>query len=237
MKLGILTALWARQKVTMIFLDRIMNIINKYDVKVVAVGSNDEYRSECEARDIIYTDHINKPLGAKWNHGLKAFRHIDVTNIMILGSDDLVSDAFIEHELEFGKGVDFGGPKDLYMLGANPRRRGWNQFFYFKYGAYLVGPGRIISRKVFDALNWHAWDDNRNAGLDGSVVKSIKRLGGTVKMGSFYIKDHDLFVVDIKTPGNISGIPGGAKIVNGKVEDYLNYHLPDEAERILKLLP
>jgi len=237
MKLGILTALWGRPEMTMIFLDRITSIINKYDVRVVAVGSNDEFRDECEAREIIYTDHINKPLGAKWNHGLEAFKHVDVSNIMILGSDDLVSDAFIEYELEFGKDIDFGGCKDLYMIGANPKRRGYNQFFYFRYAGYLVGPGRMFSRRILDLLDWHGWADNRNAGLDGSIAKAVKRLGGSVKRGSFYIKDHNLFVVDIKTLGNISGIPGAAKPVVGNVEDYLRYHLPDEAERVLKLLP
>lgn len=237
MKLGILTALWARPNITMIFLDRMMNIKNRYGIEVVAVGSDDEYRDECAAREIIYTDFENKPLGAKWNHGLKVCQNLDTTHMMILGSDDFVSDEFIEYELEFGKDIDFGGCKDLYMLGANPRRRGYNQFYYFRYKGYLVGPGRIFSRRILDLLGWQGWDNSRNAGLDGSIAKAVKRLGDTVKRGSFFIKDHDLFVVDVKTPGNISGIPGGAKPVHGKVEDYMHKYLPDEADRILKLLP
>ena len=236
MKLGILTALWGRPTVTLIFLDRMKTIINKYGVQVIAVGSNDEYRAECEAREITYVDHENKPLGAKWNKGLSAVQHTDITNLMILGSDDLISDSFVEHELVFGEGIDFGGCRDLYMIGAHPKRKGWGQFYYFKYAGYLVGPGRLFSRRVLEALNWHGWADNRNSGLDGSMAKAIKGVE-KVKRKSFTIKEHNLFLVDIKTPGNISGIPGGAKPVSGNMEDYLNYHLPDEAERILKLLP
>lgn len=237
MKLGILTALWGRPVITMLFLDRMKNIMDKYGIKVIAVGTDDDYLDACEQRGIIYTDHTNKPLGAKWNHGLLACKDVDVDKIMVLGSDDFPSDNFIEFELEFAKDIDFGGCKDIYMIGANPKRRGYGQFFYFRYRSYVVGPGRIYSRRILEMLNWSGWAINRNAGLDGSIAKAVKLLGSTVRRGSFFAKENDLFIVDIKTPGNISGIPGGAKLVDGAVEDYLYRHLPNEAERILKLLP
>jgi len=213
MKLGILTALWNRRELTVLFLDRLEHFRKKYDIIPIAVGTGGEFRKDCGKRGIFYVDCENRPLGTKWNKGMEAFRDIPVTNIMILGSDDFVSDEYIEHNLEFVEGKDFCGCMDLYMFGANPRRRGWSGYFYFAYTGYLVGPGRVYSVELMDTLKWNPWGYARNTGLDGSIARNIKKSGMKIKAGSYRIKDKGLFMVDIKTPGNISGIPGGAKLV------------------------
>ena len=234
MKLGILTALWGRPNITYLFLDRLMHLQNKYGVIGACVGTNNEFRASCEMREILYTDYKNKPLGEKWNHGMKMFRDTDVTHVMILGSDDLVSDDFMEYSLDFAKDKDFCGCKDLYMYGANPSRRGWMGLYYFRYRGYLIGPGRCYSRSVIEQLDYELWSPTKNYGLDGSVVKRIKTLGPDVRRGSFFMQDEGLFVIDIKTRGNISGIPGGAKLLDEPLKDLLLKHLPeDEVKNII----
>ena len=63
MKLGILTTLFGRRPLTLLFLDRMKSIQDRYGAEVVAVGSDNEYLSACQEKGIRYVDHINKPLG------------------------------------------------------------------------------------------------------------------------------------------------------------------------------
>ncbi len=237
MKLGILSALWGRPELTRLFLDRMEHLKNELGVVPGVVGSDNQFREDCEKRGVLYTDHINKPLGLKWNHGIKLFQDTDVTHIMILGSDDFVSDDFIEFSMEFAEDKDFTGCLDMYMYGAHPKRRGWRQLFYFRYPGLLVGPGRVYSRRIIDGMNWKPWGSNRNSGLDGSIAKSVKMLGGHVKKKSFIMKDEGLFMVDIKTSGNISGIPGGAKPIDDNFINMLKSNLPkEEAQNLINHL-
>ena len=149
---------------------------------------------------------------------------------MIMGSDDFASDSFYEYSLGLAEGRDFTGCKDLYIFGGRHNRRGYKQLFYFKYGGYLVGPGRCYSKRILEMMDFTPWGPNRNAGLDGSIAKSVKMLGGTVKRKSFVMKDEGLFLIDIKTLNNISSIPGGAKPVDDDLVEMINKNLPvDEA--------
>ena len=228
MKLGILSTLWHRPQLTELFLDRLEHLKEELDCVPVVVGTEDMFKSDCEDRGITYLDFTNRPLGRKWNHGIRAFKDLDVTHIMILGSDDFVSDDFIRFQMEFSKDKDFTGCKDLYMFGANTKRRGFGQLFYFRYKGFLVGPGRVYSKRIVELMNYTPWNVNRNAGLDGSITKSVRLLGGTVKRGSFLMLDEGLFMTDIKSLVNISGIPGGAKPIEDNFEELLKQHLPEK---------
>jgi len=226
MKLGILSALYGRPELTRLFLDRLGHLKNTFDVLPAVVGTDFQFHEDCLKRGIAYLDHENKPLGRKWNHGIKYFMDKDVTHVMIMGSDDFSSDNFIEFSMKFAEDKDFTGCKDVYMFGGHPGRRGWGRLFYFRYKGFLVGPGRCYSKKILEEMNWTPWNVNRNSGLDGSITKTVKMLGSHVKRGSFVMIDKGLFMVDIKTPGNISGIPGAAKPfdlfdINTLLYDYL----------------
>ena len=236
-KLGILSSLWHRPQLTELFLDRLEHVKEKFDCVPACVGTDYEHSQACINRGILYTDHQNKPLGTKWNHGIRLFQDQDVSHVMILGSDDFVCDEFIEFSIEFCKDKDFTGCKDLFMFGAHPHRKGFGTLFYFRYKGFLVGPGRCYSKKILEEMNWTPWNVNKNAGLDGSITKTVKMLGSHVKRGSFISRDRGLFLVDIKTSGNISGIPGGAKPYDGDFKMMLLRNLPeDEAINIVDFL-
>ena len=221
----------------MLFLDRLEHFKDRFGATCVAVGTDYMFSQECEARGIHYADHENRPVGKKWHHGIRTFKDLDVTHIMILGSDDFVSNDFIKFCMEFSEDKDFTGCNDVYMYGAHPRRRGWREFFYFAYDGYLVGPGRCYSKRIVEMMNWHPWSDVRNSGLDGSIAKSVRTLGSTVRRGSFVMKDENLFMVDIKTVGNISGIPGGAKTIENNFPAMVRKNLPEgEANNLINYL-
>jgi hypothetical protein len=239
MKLGILTALWGRKELTYLYLNRMQRLQDKYGVMVGCVGSQNQFRESCLSREILYTDCENRPLGTKWNHGLQLFETTDVSHVMILGSDDFASDRFFEYAMDYAekKNKDFCGCYDLWIYGGNPSRRGFGVLWYFRYRGFLVGPGRIYSRKALQFANWKLWHPSKNSGLDGSAAKTMRLLGDKIERGHWISKDEDLFIVDIKTAGgNISSIPGAAKQTADDIEYMLKKHLPEDAENLLEFI-
>lgn len=240
MKLGILTTLWHRPSLTHIFLDRLMRLQSKYNVIAICVGSDNEFKDACDSREIFYLDYENRPLGSKWNAGLQLFQATDVTNVMTLGSDDFVSDNFIEHAMNYAWSTqkDFCGAYDLWIYGANIKRRGFGVLWYFRYRGFLVGPGRMYSRKALTLANWKLWHPSKNSGLDGSSAKTMRLLGDKIDRGHWINREEDIFVIDIKTSGgNISSIPGAAKMEKeGDINQYLDKYLPQEADALKQLI-
>jgi len=240
MKLGILTALWGRENLTRIYLDRLRRLQGKYGIVAGCVGSERQFLGDCVDRGIMYADCENKPLGTKWNTGLQMFEGTDVTHVMTMGSDDFASDKFYEYAMDYAEknNKDFCGCYDLWIYGGNPRRRGFGVLWYFRYKGFLVGPGRIYSRKALDLANWKLWHPSKNSGLDGSSAKTMRLLGQEIERGHWINRGENLFVVDIKTSGgNISSVPGAAKMeTEGGVRDHLFKHLPDEADDLIKLI-
>ncbi|MHC4634331.1 MAG: hypothetical protein ACYSYU_03835 [Planctomycetota bacterium] len=237
MKLGILTALWGRPQLTRIYLNRMQYLQKKYDIVGVCVGSENQYREDCWDRAIMYTDFKNRPLSTKWNHGMKVFEPIGITHVMVMGSDDFASDSFYEYAMDLAKGKDFTGCKDLYIFGGRHNRRGYRQLFYFAHKGYVVGPGRCYSRRILEKMNFTPWDNGRNSGLDGSIARNVKNLGRTVVRRSFVMKDEGLFLVDIKTPNNISSIPSASKPMDDDFEEMINKNLPpNEAHDLIHYL-
>jgi len=237
MKLGILTAIWGRPQLTKIYLNRMKYLQEKYGIVCVCVGSENQFTQECLDRGIIYTDYNNKPVSNKWNHGMLSFRDIDIDHVMIMGSDDFASDSFYEYVMDMIKGKDFTGCHDLYIYGARKGRRGFGQLFYFTYTGYVIGPGRCYSKRILKMMDFTPWDDGRNAGLDGSIARNVKRLGGTVVRKSFGMKEEGLFLVDIKTTNNISSVPGAAKPYEKDFKQLLIDNIPsNEAQDIISHL-
>lgn len=240
MKLGILTTLWQRPNLTPIYLDRLMRLQSKFNVIGACVGTDNQYRESCEVREILYVDCANKPLGSKWNIGLELLEKTDVTHVMTLGSDDFVSDNFIEYAMGYVQETkkDFCGAYDLWIYGANVKRRGFGVLWYFRYRGFLVGPGRIYSRHALDLANWRLWHPSKNSGLDGSSARTMRLLGDKIDRGHWVNREQGTFVIDIKTSGgNISSIPGAAKVEKeGVIHDYLHQFLPEEEEALEKLI-
>ena len=188
---------------------------------------------DCRDRGIMYTDYKNKPLSEKWNHGMKMFKDINVSHVMVLGSDDFASDSFIEYSMSLAEGKDFTGCCDLYIFGGRHNRRGYKQLYYFAYRGYLVGPGRCYSKKILKIMNFTPWDINRNAGLDGSIARNVKKFCGPISRKSFNMKKEGLFLADIKTLNNISSIPGASKPDDRDFKELLLDNLPQETAQDL----
>src|SRR5690554_1613598 len=157
----ILTAFWKRPEITKLFIKGVKRL--GYDC--TAAISEESYIPICEANNINWIMAPNNPLGAKWNAGLNKALTYDWEYLLILGSDDLISNDLIDKYLSHDN-WDMIGVKDLYIY-----KDGIVKYFVSK-RVKTIGAGRLIRRS---AIKGDLWEDWRNKGLDGSCTRKMKR--------------------------------------------------------------
>ena len=181
MKIGILTCMWKRPKVFDIFATGINRLREKFDIIPLAVGSEGSKSMElCRKHQFMYLERPNKPLGRKFNEGLSCFKNTDVDYVMILGSDDLISDSLVDAYLpHMEKGKHLIGILDIYFYDLF----GKSLYYWPGYGSKPadkyrkgepLGMARCLSRSLIKQMDWMLWNDNINRGLDLSMWKKLK---------------------------------------------------------------
>lgn len=173
-KILIYLAVWRRPEITELCFMGINRLRNhpSYDIDALAVISEPDMISLCNQYGIKWLMHENLPLGKKKNAGLVAAASYDFDYLMEIGSDDLITDDLLTQYLDYIGKYDFFGISDAaYIESENGtcRRLITDKSTY--------GAGRMINRKVLDAMGWRLWNDNLNRGLDNDSVRSIESKG------------------------------------------------------------
>jgi len=238
MKLGVITALHNRHDMTLVFLSSMRRIHEKFGVSTHAVVTEgDPIISSLEGID--YITHRNKPLGAKWNAISQHMKDSDLTHFLIMGSDDIPSDAFIEHALTLGE-YDISGVQGIWFWGLNPIRAGFNKFGFY-YTSSIIGAGKIVSRRVMEMCDWKPWPPYEGGGLDGKMMKIISDYsfskGISISIHKYSLLETGGFIVDVKYEDHISSM---SPIIRRNFTEYeykavIYEHLPDEAEALFAL--
>lgn len=173
-KLLIYLAVWRRPEITELCFMGI-NRLRKhpdYEIDALAVISEPNMISLCNQYGIKWLIHENLPLGKKKNAGLISAASYDFEYLMEIGSDDLITDDLLTQYLDYLGEYDFFGISDAaYIESENGtcRRLITDKSTY--------GAGRMISRKVLDAMGWKLWNNNLNRGLDNDSLRSIESKG------------------------------------------------------------
>lgn len=173
-KILIYLAVWRRPEITELCFMGI-NRLKKhesYDIDALAVVSERTMIELCEKYGIKWVMADNQPLGRKKNAGLKAAQAYKFDYLMEIGSDDLITLDLLTQYLDYIGVVDFFGISDAAYIESSSgycRRLTTNNSTY--------GAGRMVSRKVLDAMDWKLWDDNLNRGLDNNSVRKISEKG------------------------------------------------------------
>lgn len=118
----------------------------------------------------------NEELGKKLNAGLQSIRSRDFDYLMVLGSDDLLHpDAwrYIKEAIE-RKQFYFGFQSCYFYDQATHRAREWKRGG----GAFAVGAGRCIHRRLVEQCSWVLWPDNLAKGLDNAQEGIIQKATG-----------------------------------------------------------
>lgn len=142
-------------------------------VLVVSIVSEFEYFKNLGNDKLHVITWSNKPLGGKWQQGVKVCKSIEANPVIILGSDDQLNADYITNALALlEKGYEFIGlrryqvksKKTLYLLDYNP--------------IIPLGGGRVYSAKLLNAIKWDLFQQ-KDKHLDdygwNQVIKSKMR--------------------------------------------------------------
>lgn len=216
----------------------VTRLAEKYDVIPIVVNSLEYPCPDLVAKyGFEYHEHYNKApykLGTKANYAIICASCHDPDYVMVLDSDDIISDSFFDLYLEYmKKGIDVIGVRDLYFWSLHTRRSRFNVFGYYPgRGTRITGLGKTMSKNILDKLHWCPFNRRVNSGLDGTMLAKTRKKGASKV--SLIQKEHDIFGIDIKRGGNINGI-GNFDIKEMDPYQTLKRYLPkDEVEAIME---
>ena len=152
----VLTCLWKRPELSAL----VMRYYAELGLNGVAVRSPGDEQQEIEGWR--YVEHPNRPLGKKFNRGLKEIQDDDV---MVVGSDDFVSEAYInEAKRQLEKGLDIIEPRGHYVY----------DYGRLTHCLTTPGAGRVLSKAILRKKKWHLWENERNEFLDASAMERLQ---------------------------------------------------------------
>jgi hypothetical protein len=149
---------------------------NKLDLKLLVCGSEGlKSKKIAIENDFDYIEYENLPLSKKHNFLLSHSKNYDVDGVILIGSDDIISENTFDVYMDAIKNdVDFLGFTDLYMYDGNMYY--WSGYEKERIGE-TIGAGRFFSKKLLDTHNWDFWGDvSKNNGLDKIAYEKIKKI-------------------------------------------------------------
>jgi hypothetical protein len=167
--------------------------------KVICSGDGLEEKQLCESLGAIWVAHSNKPLGAKWNTSFQKAKDYDPDAVLFVGSSDWVSDNWISvmhpHVEQYG----FVGVPGCYLadIGETIRLCNWKGYKGYRKDREdeSIGIGRMLSRRLLDAIGWQPF----NHTLDNSLDRSMKDNAAKHGFVDWMINDERLKALSIST--------------------------------------
>lgn len=199
---------------------------------IVAVGSCGEDREVALRNGLDYLERENNPLSDKVQAAVTQCRSYDPDAILGIGSDDWVSENWVEEMASNLKGNDIVGTDHLFFCLKGARPPIVIRYFYTKprYGEPM-GVGRLVSRQVLERCDWKLFPLGAKSGLDGASHRRLISFGAK----PFLYKDDRAKILCPKgLPDQLTNWTHGMKKDHSKKVDgeaWLNKHFPGLIER------
>ena len=171
-------AIWKRHNV----LRKVINLINSYNLPfsigfVLIYSRSTDFNLFPNINNVHFFYASNMPLGSKWLSGIYSTQLFDPKMIMILGSDDMVSEEYIK---EAYKCITKDNVEFCYgnsWLTYNANNGNLYQQSYQAKSRKILGAGRVFSRKLLKKVNYKIYDPILKCGLDNTfrLLSQIKR--------------------------------------------------------------
>ena len=196
--IGIMTVSHKRPRIDKAYCLMIDRIMKDYPgiflpVSVVSIPEEAKLFQEHGIETYVYD---NNPVSNKHNHILAKLRG-RVTNILHLGSDDVIDNNYLD-ELLAHKDLDLVWGVGLYFLSSvKGIVRFWDMPF-----RNAAGPAKLMSAGLMDRCDWHIWEDGLNKGLDHSCYRVMEPHIQSKHI--FRVQDVNGIMVDIKSDVNIN---------------------------------
>lgn len=182
-KLGILTASWKRKPLTLRYCshwDYLIDFFSKHiTITSVVVDSESTNKDVIKNSKSVYLNYANDPLSNKFNYGMNHFRNLSIDYVMVMGSDNFVDEILMFEFLKIMRnGYDLIGVLNSFIYEVKTGTL-FNYLGYPKKSHRFketIGAGRILSKKLLNALNFHPWKPGLSKGLDGSMWHKLSFL-------------------------------------------------------------
>jgi len=201
MSFGIVTINFRRPMVLQLWLASIDRLRAEFGYFPVVVVSDDD-RVPCERHSVHHIAMDNRSMTSKWNTGFRWMRDQKVDYVIILGSDDIMSNDYLAKAIEkMNEQPDMVYTRSIYFYSADRDHSGNLYRYTHEYG---LGVGRCIRRNVMEEVGWTPYIRNINFGLDGELYRRIKPFVSTQEeiVGA---------ITDVKTKMNMNSIRVWAK--------------------------
>ena len=168
-----------------------------FDAVSIAVTEGDTSNVEtCKGYGFTVTECPNEPLAQKFNLAMKYAMTAGATRIMILPSDDFASPEWVHsartHEADYliphTCGIYNAMTGAAYRITKNSLT-----------GQLRFGAGRVVSRRVVDALGGQLWPEHLNKGLDSASNQRIQK----AKFAPTVVTVPGVPLTDVKTSENL----------------------------------
>ena len=200
MKNVLVICVYKRHDLERIVIENFKKQSQKFGFEIVIVGS-EGVLSQKLAEGCHYVECENFPVSKKHNTGLEKAKELNAKGVILMGSDDIVSDSYFEFIEQFNEQTsELIGLKDLYFYSTKTKKLGHWKGYTDK--STTVGAGRYFSRAILEKMNWQLWSENRNRGLDTDCLRKLNKKGITERIYS--MEDSGVFLVDIKHSRSIT---------------------------------
>lgn len=192
-RLALLTCVWQRPALTEIVLGYYQGLqtrlADRLELILVAVGSEAEAsRQRCERCGFEYHEFPNQPLSDKWEHGLQHIRRHQPDAVVIVGSDDLLSESLLRGYCELlDQGVLFCGlPDGVFFDLQQPAESVYWRGYGGKTSEHgmpwrlneTIGMGRLLARPLLEYLDYSLWaGEGINKSLDARAKERVSAIG------------------------------------------------------------
>ncbi|MEB3884953.1 tetratricopeptide repeat protein [Lyngbya sp. CCY1209] len=247
----ILTCVWKRPELTRVVLSYYSilkrELSGSIELKLLAVGSEGKQsRQLCESCGFDYVEYQNQPLSDKWEYGINRCRDYNPDAVIIVGSDDLISQSLIEfYDRKLKEGLVFCGITDAYFFDLQTEKMiHWvgytSQVDAVRLGE-TTGMGRCLSKPLLERLDFSIWRNlNKDRNLDGAMTQKLYQVGlelldeehsvlaqvgdCTLKVGhcGFKLADINAMAVDIKFAENLTNFHRYGKWNSNSIVPQLN---------------
>lgn len=200
MKNALLICVYERHDLERIVIDNFKRQSEKFGFDIIIVGSEGVLSKQL-ADGCHYVECENYPVSNKHNKGLEKAKELNAKGVILMGSDDFVSDSYFEFIEQFNEQTsELIGLKDLYFYSTKTKKLGYWKGYTSK--STTVGAGRYFSRAILEQMDWQLWSDKKNKGLDTDCLKRLTKNGITERI--FTMEESNVFLVDIKHSRSIT---------------------------------
>lgn len=167
--------------------------------RVICAGDIPEDKQLCESLGAIWVPYKNRFLGDKWNQSFKKAKEYNPDAVVFCGSSDWLCDDWFKLMRPYVDEHGFTGTAGCHLadIGETYRLVHWPGYALCRpeRAGECIGIGRMLSRRLLDAIGWEPFSPILKRSLDASMKQNAAKKG----FHDFMVNDERLISMSIST--------------------------------------